>query len=168
MTSYMPLREATRDLHHAAEQHPIGGAMAAGTISPQAWADWLAALLVVHTAIDPMLPVPCWRTEQLLADLYLSNIPEQHHNAAAARYVQTLDDCTGAAYVFTGAHLMGGALIERRINGRLPCAHLRWDDRAAAIRAWSPYRQAASAEPLARQAFAAVIAIMDEIHHVGA
>ena len=37
----MTLYDATRDLHHACEQHPLGQAMVNGAVTPQHWADWL-------------------------------------------------------------------------------------------------------------------------------
>lgn len=159
----MNLRERTRELHHAAERHPIGAAMAAGDVDAQVWADWLGALLVVHTKLDPMLPPACGRVAALLEDL--AGSPSARPNRAAQGYAEALADPVGAAYVFTGAHLMGGAVIEKRIAGRLPCAHLRWGDRQAALQAWRPLRECHEREDDARLAFQAVIDIMDEILH---
>lgn len=159
------LREATRDLHHRAEQHPIGAAMAAGTIGAQAWADWLGALLVVHAAIDPHVPPACRRVDQLLADVVGGAPLAPRWSVAAASYANSLSAIDGAFYVFTGAHLMGGALIEKLVRDRLPCEHLRWADRKASIGGWSYLREITdpAVEQQARDAFAAVLAIMDEV-----
>jgi len=39
----MSLYDATKDLHHACEAHALGGRMSKGNVTPQEWADWLAA-----------------------------------------------------------------------------------------------------------------------------
>lgn len=158
------LRDLTRPLHHAAEEHVIGGAMAAGDISATRWAAWCAALLPIHAVLDLQLPVSLRRTYELIDDLNAGPIAPM--NATAMLFSTTLnrqDAILGATYVFTGAHLMGGAVIERRINGRLPCAHLRWKDRRQAITDWSPLRLQTELKHDADNAFAAVISIMDEI-----
>jgi heme oxygenase len=159
------LREATKDLHHAAEAHVVGSRMSEGTISPGWWADWVGALRIVHGTLDPCLPEPVQRVRQLDHDLSRCDQPARL-NLAALRFAEQLDQpgkITGAAYVFTGAHLMGGAVMERRLGDRLPCAHLRWGDRRAALNAWQPYRTVTDAGDEARTAFMAVLAIMDEI-----
>jgi hypothetical protein len=163
-----PLRLATRDLHHAAEAHPVGAAMADGTMRPEWWADWLFALWVIHHRMDPFLPIELRRADQLQRDLHASAelVSTIHRSPAAADFSECLrtgEGVAGAAYVFTGAHLMGGAITERAIGTRLPCEHLRWVDRAAAITAWQPYRSDATNEADARAAFSCVLAILDEI-----
>jgi len=158
------LKDLTRPLHHAAEQHAIGGAMATGDISATQWAAWCAALLPIHAVLDLKLPVSLHRTSELIEDLNAG--PVAPMNTKALSFCTTLNKqeaILGATYVFTGAHLMGGAVIERRINGRLPCAHLRWVDRRQAITDWSPLRLQAELKQAADNAFAVVISIMDEI-----
>lgn len=159
------LRAATRELHHAAERHRVGAAMADGTIRPDWWADWIGALLVIHRRIDPWMPHVLQRTTALEADLWgLADAPRRNEPAEAfVHSLRTTAALDGAGYVFTGAHLMGGAVTDRALAGRLPTAHLRWDDRPAALAAWRPWRDATHCEAEARAAFAAVIAIMDAI-----
>jgi heme oxygenase len=161
----MILAQETKELHHAAERHEIGGSMADGTISAPRWREWLSALLTVHGALDPHMPESLWRVVQIEQDLSDLNLPITV-NWAAHRFAETMTNeaaIAGAAYVFTGAHLMGGAVMERRLGHRLPCAHLRWADRQEALRAWRPMRERADAVGAAKDAFAAVISIMDEI-----
>lgn len=172
----MNLREATKDLHHAAEQHPIGAAMARGDIDGQTWADWLQALFTVHSALDPHLDASMQRIAEIALDLQLMGIstygslkPRGGNKAAEefAAKVRGGIGIDGAAYVFTGAHLMGGAVIERRIDNRLPCLHLRWNDRRRSIEDWKPLREKGEATDYAKLAFKAVIDIMDEIQAKG-
>jgi heme oxygenase len=156
------LRDATRELHHAAERHAVGSAMSAGTIGPQRWSDWLGALLVVHGIIDPSLPAPLRRAEAVARDLNrLAGYPPRWC-ASAARYAVGANH-EAAAYVFTGAHLMGGAIMARKLGDRLPCEHLAWHDRASAVRLWEPLRERADLVLPAREAFGAILHIMDEI-----
>jgi heme oxygenase len=165
------LREATRSLHHAAESTPLGAAMADGTMPARWWCDWLGALRVVHRALDPALPPVLARCDELEADLVALLPLQPRPIKPAADYADLLVSEAarlGAAYVFTGAHLMGGAVTERRIGGRLPCAHLRWADRRLALEAWRPLRERADLEAEARAAFAAVLAISEAIAPVGA
>ena len=160
----MKLWHATRELHHKAEAHPVGASMSNGTIDAQSWADWLGALLVVHQRIDPHLPVACRRYSELLTDIR-DNVPyAPRYNRAAREYADSLGDVMGAAYVFTGAHLMGGHLMAQKLGHRLPCAHLRWADRTAALAFLKPLRERDEYAVEAVRAFGAVIAIMDEIH----
>lgn len=158
----MNLREATRELHHAAERHAVGAAMSEGAISPQRWSDWLGALLVVHSVLDPNLSPALQRTQLLVRDLNALSGHPPRWCASAARYAAGLHP-EAAAYVFTGAHLMGGAVMARKLGDRLPCGHLAWHDRGSAIKAWEPLRERADLTIPAREAFAAILSIMDEI-----
>ena len=63
------LWEATRDLHHACEEHPVGAAMATGKPPVEWYADWLAALEAIHSVIDPDLPDTLWRTDRISSDI---------------------------------------------------------------------------------------------------
>lgn len=165
-----PLWHATRELHHAAEQHPVGAAMAAGTISPRWWLDWCGALRTIHAELDPHLPEALHRVARLDSDCaHMAPLQPRPSYAAAQFAAQLLNPglIDGAAYVFTGAHLMGGAITDRALAGSLPCQHLRWDDRRAALEAWKPWRSSddPSVANGARTAFAAVLAIMDGVLH---
>jgi heme oxygenase len=160
----MNLREITRPLHHSAEQHPIGAAMANGTISKQDWADWLGALLIVHRKIDPLLPAACGRVSQILSDLEACKPFEPRENLPAISYANSLTSYQGAFYVFTGAHLMGGAVIRKRLVNRLPCEHLAWADRKEAIQSWQHLREATEHAKASKDAFSAILRIMDAIY----
>jgi hypothetical protein len=162
----MELRNETKTLHHSAESHPIGAAMADGTISEQWWIDWIQALLTIHTELDQHLPSSIHRAKELAKDLTESLlIPNVNQSAVA--YVATLTNpiaIEGAAYVFTGAHLMGGAVTDRALAGRLPCNHLRWADRQQSLADWKPLRTKIELKEEATRAFAAVLSILNEIH----
>jgi heme oxygenase len=164
----MELRNETKELHHSAERHPIGAAMADGTISERWWIDWIQALLVIHTELDRHLPESMHRATELAKDLSESLLTP-HINQAAIKYAATLTNPTaieGAAYVFTGAHLMGGAVTDRALAGRLPCNHLRWTDRQQSLADWKPLRTKVELKEEASRAFAAVLAILNEIYSV--
>jgi hypothetical protein len=68
----------------------------------------------------------------------------------------------GAAYVLTGAHLMGGEVMRRRLDG-YPTSHLEWDDRKAALAVLQDFRKQEDIVQEARDCFAALLAVMDEI-----
>ena len=162
----MELRNETKDLHHSAERHPIGSAMADGSISERWWVDWIQALLTIHTKLDQHLPSSMHRVKELAQDLAESSLIP-HTNQAAINYVDTLTTTTaieGAAYVFTGAHLMGGAVTDRALNGRLPCNHLRWDNRQQSLSDWKPLRTKIELKEEASRAFSTVLLILDEIY----
>jgi heme oxygenase len=162
----MELRNETKELHHSAERHPIGAAMADGTISELWWGNWIQALLTIHTELDKHLPESMHRVSQLKLDLAeLSFVPRD--NQAAKNYVSTLTNTNSieaAAYVFTGAHLMGGAVTDRALGGRLPSNHLRWSDRQQSLSDWKPLRTKIELKEEAGRAFKTVIAILDEIY----
>lgn len=160
------LKEATKDLHHAAENHPIGAAMADGTIPQEWWADWLLALHTVHSALDPHLPETLRRTEELEADLYESPVVA-YPTSAALEYAKTLDNelnRVGATYVFTGAHLMGGAITAKAVGTRVPTNHLYWENRSDAVKEWSPLRDHSEIKEQAVSGFKAVMKILEEIY----
>ena len=159
------LKEKTKELHHAAEKHPVGQSMAEGNISDRWWANWLGALFVIHSAIDRWLPEAMQRVVQIAEDIAETQLPP-NTNFAALDYARSLDTrqrAEGAAYVFTGAHLMGGAITARNIEHRLPVHHLKWADRQDVVRQWSPLRDREDLEAHALEAFQAVINVMDEI-----
>lgn len=163
----MELRNETKEVHHSAEKHPIGASMADGTITERWWVDWIQALLTIHTELDKHFPSSMHRVKELALDLSESTIIP-HVNQAAINYVATLTDrnsLEAAAYVFTGAHLMGGAMTDRALNGRLPCNHLRWTDRQVTLADWKPLRTKGELKDEATRAFATVIVILDEIYN---
>jgi len=163
-TQMSALWTATRDLHHACEQHVVGGAMAVGT-PPVAWyADWLMALRQLHEVVDVTLPAELSRVDRLTADLLATGEPA-HFSPVAAAYSETLTDelsLAGAAYVLTGAHLMGGEIMRKRLAG-FPTKHLEWEDRKVGIAWLKPVRERLEIAESARNCFAALLSIMDEI-----
>ena len=164
-----PLWQATRDLHHQAEDHPLARAMIAGTITPQAWTDWLQAHLTIQLALDPHLPPAVRRADALALDL-LALLPiKAHPSPAAEEFAATLTDTVaifGAAYLTIGAHRRGGRVIEKALReaGRdLPSRHTSFDDGPAAEAFVKQLREIPDLAPGARRAFVALSAVMDEI-----
>jgi hypothetical protein len=158
------LRELTRPLHHAAEQHPVGAAMADGTIPAEWWSQWCLGLLAIHAILDHHCVPVLRRSAELASDLRA--LPQTLMPPSALEYCAELDNrdaIDGAMYVFTGAHLMGGAVIERRLRDRLPCAHLLWSDRRQAIAEWSPLRARGELQAHADRGFRAVHEMMGDI-----
>ena len=163
----MDLRELTRELHHAAEQHPFGTKMSNGDVTTQEWADWVASLRCVHTVLDPNLPPSLDRRGELLLDLGLLLPDCGAPSLAADRFASTLtkpDRVIGAAYIFMGAHLRGGAVIRKRLEPKgLPCNHLRFAQAKEANDYIVALRDISHAAAGATAAFEAIIAIMDEL-----
>lgn len=159
-----PLWEETRELHHACEQHRVGGAMATGK-PPEIWyAAWLVALNQIHSVIDPHMPDLLNRTTRLVDDINSMKY-ELPQLEAATVYTRSLVDekrIAGAAYVLTGAHLMGGEIMRRRLVG-FPTKHLEWDDRKEAIAILQQYRTRDDIGEEAKDCFKALLAVMDEI-----
>jgi heme oxygenase len=164
-----PLWQATRDLHHQAEAHPLARAMITGTITPQAWADWLQAHLTIQMALDPHLPLTVRRADALAMDLLTLLPVEARPSRAAAEFAATLTDTVsifGAAYLTIGAHRRGGRVIEKalRTAGReLPSQHTRFEDGPAAEAFVKQLREIRALAQGARRAFAALTSVMDEI-----
>jgi hypothetical protein len=158
-----PLWEATRDLHHACEAHPVGAAMSSGK-PPLIWyAAWVKALLQIHSVVDLHAPKSIQRTERLILDSTIAG--EIAELAAANDYTRTLDNAnalSGALYVLTGAHLMGGEIMRRRLEG-YPTLHLEWDERKKAIAELQLLRTRGELGQEARDCFAALLSVMDEI-----
>ena len=159
------LKERTKELHHAAEKHPLGQSMADGSMPPRWWADWLGALFIIHSAIDRWMPEALQRVVQIAADVAETQIHPRTNFAALdyARSLDTREKAEGAAYVFTGAHLMGGEITKRNVQDRLPVHHLEWTDRQSVVQTWKPLRERDDLEEHALAAFQAVIDVMDEI-----
>jgi heme oxygenase len=161
------LYEATRDLHHAAEAHPFGTALASGNIAAQPYADWLCAQWTVHRALDPLIPAPLARADAMEADMRAMLPIKPRPVEAARRFAATITPglrAVGVGYIFSGAHLRGGAVIRKRLEPKgLPCGHMRFADARAANEALTGMRETIEAAPHARDAFAAIIEVMDEI-----
>lgn len=160
-----PLWESTRDLHHACEEHPVGAAMASGTPPATWYVDWLGALQQIHCVVDPDMPDMLWRAERLRSDTEALGL-KPLELAATSEYTQRLltdaNARAGAAYVLTGAHLMGGEIMRRRLQG-YPTKHLEWDDRKEALAGLKALREAEGIAEAARGCFYALLQIMDEI-----
>lgn len=163
----MDLRELTRELHHAAEQHPFGTKMSNGDVTTQEWADWVASLRQVHTVLDPNLPPSLDRRGELLLDLGLLLPVRGVAARAAVKFANSLtatDRIIGAAYIFMGAHLRGGAVIRKRLEPKgLPCNHLRFSQAKEANDYIVALRDISHAANGAAAAFEAIIEIMDEL-----
>lgn len=114
-----PLWKATRELHHACEAHAVGQLMSSGQLSPQMWADWLAAFRAIHRAIDPHMPLHLARVALLDADIEAMRVVHgvtAKEPQAARKFAESLDTedaRLGAAYVLHGAHRRGGAALAR-------------------------------------------------------
>ena len=159
-----PLWEATRDLHHACEEHPVGAAMASGSPPMEWYANWLSALYTIHFEVDKYVPALLSRTDKIQNDIVNTNLAVNIIREANT-YVNSLKnekDLAGAAYVLTGAHLMGGEIMRRRLIG-YPTSHLEWDDRKAAIAELMKFRERADIVEESRNCFNALLKIMDEI-----
>jgi heme oxygenase len=171
------LYELTRDVHHAAETHSFMQRMALGRITKQEWTDWLGAMRVIHEVLDPYLPYALQRCGQLLIDqcAMLPFVPREVRSATRfARGLTAPADILGAAYIFSGAHLRGGAMMRRTLETvGLPCLHLRvLPEEATGIEkqiarlgedALRAMRVCVGAADGARKAFNAIIAIATEI-----
>jgi hypothetical protein len=160
-----PLWDATRDLHHACEQHPVGAALASGKPPLDWYAKWLTALFQIHLYVDNYIPDSVGRTDRLEADILAIDLFVAPLNAPE-KYIDLIDGdplaIAGAAYVLTGAHLMGGEVMRRRLDG-YPTKHLQWDDRKEALAVLQTYRTREDISTQARDCFAALLAVMDEI-----
>ena len=160
----MILYTATKDLHHACEQHPVGQRMANGAVTAQEWADWLAAFRMLHDVIDMTLPAHMSRDLVLSADL--SVLPRARTSAAARRFSISLlgHESIGAAYVLHGAHRSGGRVMAPKMAKRgFPTLHTCYRD-PEAVKTWiDSVRDRADMAKQARDTFGCLLAVMDEI-----
>jgi hypothetical protein len=170
----MTLYAATRDLHHACEAHPVGQRMSAGTVTPQEWADWLAAFRALHQAIDPHLPLHLTRVALLDADLAMMQAEHRvigRAPEAARRFADGLtteDARLGAAYVLHGAHRRGGAVLAKTMASlRYATAHVFYPLPAEAEAFVKQLRERADLAEPAIATFRALLAVMDEINKSG-
>ena len=167
----MTLREATRDLHHACEMHPLGQRMVRGEVMAQEWADWLAAFWALHDVVDPILPRHMARGYLLQADLgWLRTehgVVGPREPRAAKGFAALLDSDTdklGAAYVLHGAHRKGGPVLRKKLSLiGLPSAHTHYDRPADADKWVNELAAQRDLTPAARDTFAALLAVMDEV-----
>jgi heme oxygenase len=142
--------------------------MSTGKPSSDWYCAWLNALLTIHSKIDPHTPDVLHRVERLKDDIITMCYQGTGFFAyfdKADEYVAQLDSekkIAGAIYVLTGAHLMGGEIMRRRLEG-FPTKHLEWDDRKEAIAILQTYRTRDDIGEEARECFAALLSIMDEI-----
>ena len=160
----MNLYDATKDMHHACEAHPVGGRMSKGNVTAQEWADWLWAFKCLHSVVDAALPAHMARDRLLAADL--SVLPPARPSVAGLTFAASLvgRDVAGAAYVLHGAHRSGGRVMAPILTKRgLPCAHIAYRDPEAAQEWVRQARGAAGGIDLARATFACLLAVMDEI-----
>jgi heme oxygenase len=142
----------------------MGAAMAGGAPPVEWYTQWLQALHTIHSAVDPTLHPVLHRVERLEQDIAAMEV-DVPQSKAAAQYAQSLntdEELAGAAYVLTGAHLMGGEIMRRRLTG-YPTTHLEWDNRAIALGELKTLRSRTDIAQAARACFAALLAVMDEI-----
>jgi len=163
-TKTNPLWEDTRDMHHACEHHKVGAAMATGNPPRQWYAAWLTALRQIHEVVDASLPESLHRVALLEADIAAIGLPTAPLKAAAeyAAQLKTSPALAGAAYVLTGAHLMGGEIMRRRLEG-FSTQHLTWTDRKQALGELNKLRATEGITQESRDCFKALLGVMDEI-----
>jgi heme oxygenase len=172
MADLGPLHKATRDLHHSIEQTPFGLSMASGDIDPVEWTIWLRSLLDIHTVIDNWAPDALKRSNEVKNDLL--EMYDRGYSADSIEDVKlyidnikTDEQALGAIYVLGGAHVMGGAIIQKQINGKLPCSHLTYPDqtRRDAVAAVKSLRDRDELSEDARDCFKMLILIANHIEH---
>jgi hypothetical protein len=165
----MTLFDATRHLHHACEEHPLGQAMINATITAQEWCDWLGALRLLHEKIDPHLPPYAQVSGELTLDMIdmLPMLPR--HVAAARTFAETLttpERIGGAAYVLVGAHRRGGRVTEKKFKeaGRnLPMRHVHFFAPAEAEALVKWLRDKDELADAATATFQCLLDVMEEI-----
>jgi heme oxygenase len=164
-----PLWEATRDLHHKAESHPVAKRMVDGSITAQEWADWLHGHWTIQQRLDPHIPLYVRRSDALASDL-LDLLPLQANSSPAAEaFAATLVDpitIFGSAYLTIGAHRRGGRVIEKAMKDRgvnLPAAHIQFDQPQETELFIKKLREIPLIADGARRAFQVLFEIMDEI-----
>jgi len=158
------LWENTRELHHACEAHAVGAAMSSGE-PPLTWyVGWLETLRVIHSTIDNHMPRSAHRLNEIEKDLRACGISVSIPDTAIeyANSLKTKLDIDGAAYVLTGAHLMGGEIMRRRLEG-YPTEHLVWDDRKETLSYLLELRDRVELTDSAIKCFQALLDSMDEI-----
>lgn len=162
----MTLYAATKDMHHACEQHPLGQTMVNGSITREAWASWLWAMRVLHVVIDADLPPHMSRDALFAADL--SVLPKPARSIAALDFAARLGraaSTTGAAYVLHGAHHSGGRVLAPKMAKRgLPTAHTSYHSPELAREWLREVREQLQHTEQARQTFACLLDVMSDIN----
>jgi heme oxygenase len=170
MADLGPLHKATRDLHHSIEQTPFGKSMATGEVGPVEWTIWLKSLFDIHYMIDNWAPNALKRADEVKLDLL--EMYKRGYTAdsidSVLKYldsIKTEEQALGAIYVLGGAHVMGGAIIQKQINGKLPCSHLIYpaDTRKEAVSAVRNLRDRIELSEDARECFKVLISIAEHI-----
>jgi len=156
------LWEQTREWHHACEEHAVGGAMATGKPPREWYASWLAALLVIHRKIDDGMPECARRADQIEEDLALMDVEYIYPQSATDWAEDDPITLEGFRYVLTGAHLMGGELMRRRLEG-FPTAHLLWEDRKVSLAYLQSLRDREELVGGAIECFKLLLSCMDDI-----
>lgn len=158
------LWSSTRSLHHACEQHPVGEAMANGNPPMQWYVDWLFTLKVIHTKVDDVVPDEAKRVSRIEDDMKASGLTSRNITTPVifAEKIKTSNQLEGAAYVLTGAHLMGGEIMKRRLIG-YPTQHLEWESRTASLEYLKSLRVRGELSDAAIDCFNALLFSMEEI-----
>jgi hypothetical protein len=143
--------------------------MSRGNPPRQWYSDWLGCLEMVHTITDKDCSPVIRRADRMKRDIELMDV-KPRTNTACIEYCNRLESDPilrqGALYVLTGAHLMGGEIMRRRLQG-YPVLHLEWDDRQEALGELKQYRERSELAPQARACFEALLSMMDEIEAKG-
>ena len=169
----MNLHEATKHLHHAAEEHPFAISMLDGTIKDQHWCDWLEAMRMIHAAIDPYVPDYVKRAHTLQHDLMemMPLVPNQFE--VTKNFIKKLDNPVnigGTAYILLGAHRRGGRVIEKSMKDKgllLPNNHIHFDDPSNSELYVRQLREYSHLKDGAELAFNTIIEIFDCIIEKG-
>jgi hypothetical protein len=140
--------------------------MSSGSPPKQWYADWVAVLEAVHAATDHLLPDIAKREKACSTDLWALHLDGVHGWCPTPTEEWALaldgDEAWGAVYVTVGAHLFGGEIMRRRLEG-YPTAHLQWKDRPAVLEWFKPLRQREELAEPARACFAELLKAMDFI-----
>lgn len=168
----MNLYDATKEVHHGAQETPFGKRMSEGSLSRQEWLDWMNANAIIHSVLDPTMP-PCAKRLHTLSQDIWAMLPLQPRTLVVPRQVveklartENTAFIGGLVYVLTGANYRGGAVIRKTLEPLgFPCRHLRFE-REDAIRLEEWLRELREMEQLAQgaqEAFEFMTAIMTEI-----
>ena len=161
----------TREWHHKCEEHPVGAAMSEGNPPREWYTSWLATLYILHSSIDNIMPECAHRASQIQQDIDEMNMDEVFYPETVLDWKSTfenelvdIDTIEGFAYVLTGAHLMGGEIMRRRLEG-FPVNHLMWDDRKETLAYLETLRHREELTRGAVSCFKSLYRSMEEIQH---
>jgi hypothetical protein len=163
------LYAATKDLHHACEEHSLGQRMVHAAVTAQEWADWLQAFRWMHFHADQAVPFTMER--DWLFDADLRELGRRYgvvgrQSKAVARWLFGVEwrDKEAAAYVLHGAHKRGGRLLAPILAAcKLPSAHTYYPLPREAEEVVRGFRERDDLIEPARQVFATLLEVMDEI-----